>query len=89
MQLGFGIGISDLYERAGLLKVDAAFLRFLAEADAELHERLLAARTNPGARAAKAVGLNRFLPGPLREALNLLPRRMVPDTSFEISRTVQ
>ncbi|HEX7250100.1 MAG TPA: hypothetical protein VF262_06920, partial [Burkholderiales bacterium] len=54
MQLGFGIGISDLYERAGLLKVDAAFLRFLAEADAALHERLLAARANPGALAAKA-----------------------------------
>jgi NADPH-dependent glutamate synthase beta subunit-like oxidoreductase/NAD(P)H-flavin reductase len=47
MQLGFGIGFGDLYERAGLLRVDAAFLAFLAEGDAGLRERLLAARRNP------------------------------------------
>ncbi len=47
MQLAFGIGFGDLYERAGLLRVDAAFLAFLAEGDAALRERLLAARSNP------------------------------------------
>jgi NADPH-dependent glutamate synthase beta subunit-like oxidoreductase/NAD(P)H-flavin reductase len=47
MQLGFGIRFSDLYAREGLLRVDAAFLDFLAEADAALRERLLAARASP------------------------------------------
>jgi len=50
MQLGFGIRFNDLYERAGLLRVDAAFLRFLAEADARLNERLVAARESPLSR---------------------------------------
>ena len=44
MQLGFGIRFSDLYERAGLLRVDAAFLDFLGEVDAALRERLVGAR---------------------------------------------
>src|SRR5688572_27820348 len=44
MQLGFGIRFSDLYERAGLLRVDAAFLDFLGEVDATLRERLVGAR---------------------------------------------
>ena len=44
MQLGFDIRFSDLYERAGLLRVDAAFLAFVGEADRALRERLLAAR---------------------------------------------
>ena len=47
MQLGFGIRFNDLYEREGLLRVDAAFLRFLAEGDARLNERLVAARARP------------------------------------------
>jgi NADPH-dependent glutamate synthase beta subunit-like oxidoreductase/NAD(P)H-flavin reductase len=46
MQLAFGISFADLYEREGLLRVDAAFLGFLKEADAGLHARLLAARGN-------------------------------------------
>src|SRR4051812_12924281 len=54
MQLGFGIGFSDLYEREGLVRVDRAFLDFLGAADAALLQRLLAARDNPAALAAKA-----------------------------------
>ena len=46
MQLRFGIAFADLYEREGLLRVDAAFLGFLQEADAGLHARLLAGRGN-------------------------------------------
>src|SRR5512145_3071838 len=47
MKLGFDIRFSDLYEREGLLRVDAAFLAFVREADAALHERLVAARATP------------------------------------------
>jgi len=47
MQLGFDIRFNDLYERAGLLRVDAAFLAFVREVDAALHDRLLAARAKP------------------------------------------
>jgi hypothetical protein len=47
MQLGFDIRFNDLYERAGLLRVDAAFLRFLREVDGTLHARLIAARERP------------------------------------------
>ena len=44
MQLGFGIRFSDLYEREGLLRVDRAFLDFVAEASGALRDRLVAAR---------------------------------------------
>jgi NADPH-dependent glutamate synthase beta subunit-like oxidoreductase/NAD(P)H-flavin reductase len=47
MQLGFGIRFSDLYAREGLLRVDAAFLAFLGEADGALREKLVAARKSP------------------------------------------
>src|SRR5437879_6568009 len=47
MKLGFGVRFGDLYEREGLMRLDAAFLRFLGEADTALHDRLLAARQNP------------------------------------------
>ncbi|HEV7476976.1 MAG TPA: hypothetical protein VGO02_04475, partial [Burkholderiales bacterium] len=46
MQLAFGIAFADLYDRAGLLRVDAAFLAFLREANDGLHARLLSARGN-------------------------------------------
>jgi NADPH-dependent glutamate synthase beta subunit-like oxidoreductase/NAD(P)H-flavin reductase len=49
MKLGFGIEFGDLYERAGLLRVDAAFRDFLAGADGKLAERLAAARAKPPA----------------------------------------
>jgi len=47
MKLGFDIEFTDLYERAGLMRVDAALLVFLGEADAALRERLVAARKAP------------------------------------------
>jgi len=47
MKLGFGINFADLYERAGLLRVDRAFLQFLGSADTALRDRLLAAREAP------------------------------------------
>src|SRR3954468_24842706 len=47
MQLGFGVTFPDLYERAGLIKVDRAFAAFLGEADRSLAGKLAAARTNP------------------------------------------
>jgi NADPH-dependent glutamate synthase beta subunit-like oxidoreductase/NAD(P)H-flavin reductase len=45
MQLGFGIRFSDLYEREGLLRVDAAFLDFLGGIDGALRDRLRASRS--------------------------------------------
>jgi NADPH-dependent glutamate synthase beta subunit-like oxidoreductase/NAD(P)H-flavin reductase len=53
MNLGFNISFPDLYERAGLLRVDQAFLAFLGEADAALLERLSSARNSPQALAQK------------------------------------
>jgi NADPH-dependent glutamate synthase beta subunit-like oxidoreductase/NAD(P)H-flavin reductase len=51
MKLAFGIAFDDLYERGGLLRVDAAFLEFLGEADAALRERLISSRqTLPGVK---------------------------------------
>ena len=44
MQLGFDIRFSDLYEREGLVRVDRAFLAYVADANAALRDRLLAAR---------------------------------------------
>ena len=44
MQLAFGIRFGDLYERDGLLRVDAAFLGFLGEVDAALRDKLIASR---------------------------------------------
>src|SRR5687768_14233140 len=47
MKLAFGIEFDALYERAGLVRLDAAFLAFLGEADAALRERLVGARARP------------------------------------------
>src|SRR5579871_2937165 len=49
--LGFSIRFEDLYARAGLARVDTAFLAALAAADVELHARLIAARATPPAEA--------------------------------------
>ena len=51
--LGFGVTFQDLRERDGLARLDVAFLRHLAEADQELHLRLLAARATPDLLPAK------------------------------------
>ena len=40
LDLGFGLSFGDLYERAGLQKLDAAFAANLAGADADLAARL-------------------------------------------------
>jgi len=44
LHLQFGITFRDLYERDGLVRVDEAFLKYLAAADPALHAKLLAAR---------------------------------------------
>ncbi len=49
--LDFGFSFSDLYSRAGLARVDAAFLEYLGQSDAALAERLIAA-----ARATRRAG---------------------------------
>ncbi|HEY5896293.1 MAG TPA: hypothetical protein VIV54_01940, partial [Burkholderiales bacterium] len=54
MQLRFGIEFPDLYEREGLVRVDAAFRAHLVEADRALGEKLEAARANPPASAAES-----------------------------------
>jgi NADPH-dependent glutamate synthase beta subunit-like oxidoreductase/NAD(P)H-flavin reductase len=54
MQLGFGIRFNDLYEREGLLRLDAAFVAFLGEADAALRGRLLACRETPPSGKAES-----------------------------------
>ena len=46
MKLAFGLRFEDLYEREGLLRLDAAFLSFL---DASLKDKLVAARNDPPA----------------------------------------
>ena len=54
LRLGWGFAFTDLYERDGLLRVDAAFLDFLGEHDAPLRDRLCAARLDPSALAPKS-----------------------------------
>ncbi len=44
LSLQFGLAFHDLYQREGLLKLDAAFLAELAEHSSSLHAGLLAAR---------------------------------------------
>ena len=47
LKLAHGLAFSDLYQREGLLKIDAAFLSHLANADASLHARLNTGRFDP------------------------------------------
>ncbi len=51
---GLSLSFQDLYTRDGLVRMDEAFMQFLAGADASLHERLIAARKDPSSLAAKA-----------------------------------
>jgi hypothetical protein len=53
LNLSFGLKFTDLYDRDGLLRIDAAFLHALAGSDDALHARLLGARANADALAAK------------------------------------
>jgi len=54
LDLRFGLSIHDLYQRSGLMRVDAAFLNDLRQADAALCERLRVARGAPSVLAMKA-----------------------------------
>src|SRR3954468_18170762 len=54
MKLAFDVQFDDLYERDGLLRVDAAFLAFLGEADGALRERILASRQAPPSGKAES-----------------------------------
>ncbi len=54
LKLGSGFAFGDLYDREGLRRIDAEFLRFLGEADAALGDRLIAGRANPDALPHKA-----------------------------------
>jgi len=52
--LNLGFAFPDLYSRAGLARIDAAFLEYLGQGDAALAGRLAAARAEPDALAKKA-----------------------------------
>ena len=47
MQIGFDFSFEDLYDRAGLAKLDAKFIRELSSSDVAIHNRLVSARANP------------------------------------------
>ena len=53
LSLAFGLAFEDLYDPAGLERLDGEFTRALSEADAGLQGRFAAARANPGALAYK------------------------------------
>ncbi|MBM3506409.1 MAG: pyridine nucleotide-disulfide oxidoreductase [Alphaproteobacteria bacterium] len=54
LSLAFGLTFEDLYERAGVERIDAEFGRWLAAAEAALAERLKVARGAPGGVDRKA-----------------------------------
>jgi len=53
LTLGFGLSFADLYDAAGLSRLDRAFLSNVAACDEALANRLLAARAQPDALPAK------------------------------------
>src|SRR5579862_3050367 len=53
LALGFGLGFTDLYDRAGLARLDAQFLAWLGERDGDLAQRLQSARANPASVAGE------------------------------------
>jgi NADPH-dependent glutamate synthase beta subunit-like oxidoreductase/NAD(P)H-flavin reductase len=52
--VGLGFSFNELYERDGLLRLDAAFLDFLGGGEAELRTQLLAARISTSDLSGKA-----------------------------------
>ena len=54
LSLGYGFSFNDLYERHGLIRLDAAFLDFLSEGDAALRAQLEAARQSPNELPGKS-----------------------------------
>src|SRR5689334_4369785 len=53
LELRFGLSFEDLYCREGLARLDQVFLDNLLAANQSLGQRLLDARSNPGALARK------------------------------------
>ncbi len=54
LKLSFGIEYADLYQRAGLMRLDTLFLDFVAGADPALRDALVAARAAPDGITRKA-----------------------------------
>src|SRR5215510_134647 len=52
-RLAHGLSFTDLYDRAGLVRLDAAFVDWLKGINVEAHARLMAARAAPDQLAAK------------------------------------
>ncbi|NBB82430.1 MAG: FAD-dependent oxidoreductase [Alphaproteobacteria bacterium] len=53
LTLAHGLRLEDLYHRDGLVRIDGLFCDALAEADPDLHARLLSGRADPEALAKK------------------------------------
>src|SRR5262245_28867582 len=53
LKLAHGLTFAALYQREGLIKLDGVFVDRLAGADADLHNKLMAARREPEALAKK------------------------------------
>jgi NADPH-dependent glutamate synthase beta subunit-like oxidoreductase/NAD(P)H-flavin reductase len=53
MKLAFDLKFDDLYSREGLIKLDAAFVAELAKANADIHNRFVAARLDKSALEKK------------------------------------
>jgi len=75
--LGHGFSIADLYQRESLVRLDGMFLRRLQEANPDLHQSLLKARSQPDQvtrplTSEIAVGLGPVLDGFLAELLQPL-----------------
>src|SRR6267378_2963970 len=47
LALGYGLSFDDLYDRAGLSRLDATFVAWLKDANVDAHARLMAARAEP------------------------------------------
>ena len=54
LSLGFDLRFEDLYGRDGLVRLDGCFVDFLKRRNADLHNRLMAARAAPEQLAGKA-----------------------------------
>ena len=54
LKLSYGFEYADLYQREGLVRLDARFLDFVAESDPAVHSALVAGRAAPTELAAKA-----------------------------------
>lgn len=57
INLNFGFSFNDLYQRDGLVRIDAKFLEFLRAADEQKHDELVAARVSGQADSALLVAL--------------------------------